>query len=237
MKPYKITVMGEDFLLFSQENSRGLCDVQCDLSNVIGLLPSIAADFSLIGYTKRKKTLSDYRAAAISAAAFLIIERGLPLTELLFETPLGNIEVFYTDSGLFEIRTQKCKHIITNSVEVMGCNTVCTDICSDSLFRVIYTENIKNFDLNILSRLVSIGERTPSAVVLYSAKDSEIDFRSYTDYNPSPPSAVSLFAAVSYAEFLRNHASEFRFGTSFCRLAYGGATVSLKPEIYKEEFT
>ena len=234
---YRTSILGDDFFLFSQENFFGPSCTLFGDAMTVGLLPSITADFSLIGYTKLGKPLSDYRAAAISAAAFLVLKRGLPLSEILFETPGGNIEVFYTGGRIFEVSTPKCKQIITNKIEVMGCVVEYADFCTDALFRVIRTDNIDNFDLKIIPRFASVGEKTPSSVILYSVKDSKIDMRTYSEFNPSPPSAITCFGIASYAAFFKTCASQFAFGGAICRLDYGGARISLKPEIYEEEFT
>lgn len=234
MKLCKTSVLGENFLLFSQQNFRGPCCAATESATTLGILPSIAADFSLIGYTECAKALSDYYAAAASAAAFLVKKRGLPLSEILFETPVGNVFVTTLNDGFFEILIPKCKYMITKTVDLMGCEVTYSDFQLDGRYRIIYTSDILSFDLDLLRLLTTCGDKVPFLSIVYSLAGNRIQMNSYTARDSSP-SSLSLISAVTCAAFYKSGITEFFYSDAVSRFTCDGVVIRVRPEICKEK--
>ncbi len=234
MNPVKIRVMDDDFLVFSlAENAERMEKLNgFEFEYAVFLSPSMDADYYIEAYSKKKKTLSDHYAAAVSAAAFLVLKRGLPLSEISFETASGFIDVFCTGSGLFTVSIQKCKHLYTKTLDVMGCDIRYIDILAGNPCRVINTKNIENFDVSCLPRFVTADENFPAAVVLSSNNGGEVDIVAYTDFNFSAPPRLSLFAAAAYSEkYSYGSGINFSYKTSTCRIGYSSVTVTTRPAL------
>ena len=195
MKPAKISVMDEPHILYSlpcENSSCGLTD------GAVILLPSLTADFLVKTYSDGSKRPTDYYAAAVCAAAFLVLERGLPLSEITFETPSGNISISYTGGNLFSLTIPKCKFLFTNSNEIMGCEVKSSDVLVGARYRVIHTAHGEGFDTKGLPLFLTRTGEMPDAVVHSYFSDGELKYFSYADHSLKKPSSLSLFAAAAY---------------------------------------
>lgn len=234
----KIRVLGDEMHLFSLKDDK---EWQGNTSRAVLLLPSLTADFKI----STDKENSDCYAAALSAAAFLIEKRGLPLSDILFETPHGNIQVFNTGKGEFSFTINKCKLLCANSAFVKGCDVEFFDVFVGSACRVIYTKDTELFSLDSLPSFVTVGERIPDAVVLlgehkkYSAKESPVQnegfsykAEAYTEHARASLSTPLIYAAAAYSEYIRKGKREISFSDeSRCSINYSSVTLYVKPKI------
>lgn len=234
MHPYEISVLGEDFLFFSL-TSESEADAALKFSKRSAiLLPSLNADFRIAGYYEKGKPLCDYYSAALCAAVHLVKKRGLPLSDITFETPNGNLEILCTGDGIFTVSVDKCKLLLSNSIPLAGCMLDIKDVFSKSVFRVVRVGDVLRFDKKMLPRIASSQLPMPCSVVLYSSDGRRICVRSYADYNPAPPSSILINAAVAYSEYLDFGAGCVKSvlhldDSSFCRVSYSCVEVSVKP--------
>ncbi len=236
MNPVRIKVMSDDFLVFSLPcgaiNNDFLNNYEFDFAVI--LLPSIEADFYIEVYSKRKDLITDNYAAAISAAAFLVLKRGLPLSEIRFETSTDFVDVFYTDNGMFSVPIQKCKELCTKTTEFFGCETEYTDVSLCDTVRVVKSKDIKNFDLSALPGFLHAGGKLPESVILTAMRDNKLDVLIYNEYNPRPLTTLHSHAV---AAFLQKPAYEekiiFDDNISYFTKEYSTVTVVTKPAIIK----
>ena len=152
MKPEKISVMDEAFFLYSLTGDEGYDEVR---DGAVILLPSLSADFLVRTANKCGVLPTDYYAAAVSAAAFLIMRRGLPLSEIFFETPHGNLEICCTGRGFFTLTVPKCKLLSRGSQEIMGCEVPVAEVITGAKYKVIHTPHAKGFDTSKLPLFVA----------------------------------------------------------------------------------
>jgi len=138
MTKSKITVCTEKYELFSVENRDEAFEIlKKELSyKSIFLMPGDSSDFKLLAYDLNKEELSEYYTSALCAAAFLINKRGLPFSEVDFETPEGKIEIFYTDADKFSVKITKCKQLLSYSTEIFGCEIKYRDLLVKKKFQV-----------------------------------------------------------------------------------------------------
>ena len=244
MHPYEINVLGDSFLFFSFESEKRLDEALVLGKRCVILLPSLLADFRVIGYESNKKELYDYYSAAICAAAHLTEKRGLPLSDLSFETPNGIIEIFHTGVGLFTVNINKCKVLLSKSVELCACRLDACDVFVNGIFRVVGASSAKRFDDKLLPRLAGADFPLPCAAVVCSSERGRISLKRYSDYNPTPPSSVLTYAAAAYKEyaFLRRKESDAYFcfdDGSSCHVSRRGIEMTVKAKFVteKNEFT
>ena len=234
MNPVRIKVMSDDFLVFSLPCGVLQTDFlnQYDFEYAVIISPSVEADFHIRAYSKGKRLITDNYAAAISAAAFLVLKRGLPLSEISFETPSGFTDVFCTDDGLFSLIIKKCKELCTKNIELLGCEIEYTDVLVKNTVRVIKTKSIDNFDISALSAFLFAGDKLPAAVTLSSRYKEKLYVTLYDEFNSEPPTRLQCFAAAVYLE---NAALKekifFEDNVSYCIKDYSTLTVAAKPAV------
>ena len=227
MNPTRIDVLGEDYFVLSLS---GLATESDDAiltgERAVHLHPSLTADFFVRSYSKRGRQCSNDPAAAVSAAAHLSLKRGLPLDEFLFETPRGFLKISCTGDGFFALTLQKCKVLFTDFVETLGCTVKYCDVSAGGVCRVVLAENIRAADTLALKELLTAGRHLPSAILFASLDGSELEILPYTDFNPSPPSLIELYAAAALA--FHNRGRELRALDGRLLLCAGCSDVSLK---------
>ncbi len=234
MHPYEISVLDDRFLFFSLPSERDFSGEAAAVRRCVILLPSLDADFRVIGYEKGGKPLYDYYSAALCAAAHLTSKQGLPLSEIVFEIPTGFLKIACTGGGLFSVDVNKCKLMLPKNVEICGCEADVCDVLAQGLFRVMTVCDAARFDKKVLSRLSSAVLPLPSAVVLSSLENERLSVRTYTDYNPTPPSSLLAYAAAAYRAWEEKRLSfscamlPFE-NSSFCRVRYSTVEMTVKP--------
>ena len=236
MNPVRIKVMCDDFLVFSLPC--GTLDIaflnDYDFNYAMILSPSIESDFHIKAYSKRRDLIIDNYAAAISAAAFLVLKRGLPLSEIRFETNSGFVDVFCTGNGVFSVVVRKCKELCTNSTELLGCKIEYTDVSLCGTVRAVKTKDIESFDLSVLPGFLLAGEKLPDSVILTSRHDGKLSVSIYNEYNPSPLTALHSYAAAAFLEKASyKEKIFFSDNISYFIKEYSTITVATKPTIIK----
>lgn len=232
MNPTRINILGEDYFLYSQRgaDSEKQSVSKADANKVL-LLPSLAYDFSVKSYGKDGKEEKHNPAAALAAAAHLTLVRGLPIKEFSFELADGNIEVFCTGDGFFEIEIPKCKVLFTGAAEIFGCEVHYTDVFAFGVHRVVATENISNADASTLAALINVGRYLPDALLFSSLSDGELEILPYTDFNPTPPPRLLLYTAA-YLANRKSHGEFFaKDGSLSLRRDYSSVHLRVKCEI------
>lgn len=206
MKPLKVTFLDEVFEFFSVENENKISVFlkQRPENAKIFLYPSLIADFSLKSFEKGAKQANEYYTSALIATAFLILKRGLPLSDVLFETPIGNIEVFCTDTGWFNLKIPKCKQLLTKTSELRGCDVQWTDLDFGCVIRAVHTDDTASFIKDSLSEFSVLDNRVPSAVILSSSENGNITVNYCTHFSKNPPSRLLLYSASAYNEYLHS---------------------------------
>ena len=234
MIPYEISVLGDRFLFYSLPSDDEAAKVLELGVRCIILLPSLDADFRIVGCEMGGKPLCDYYSAAVCAAAHLTLKQGLPLSEIGFETPQGFLKIFCTGDGLFHVAVDKCKLLLSKSIEICGCESDVYTVLAHGMFCVMRICDVTRFDKKALRRLASVSLPLPSAVVLTSMKNSTLSVRTYADYNQSPPSSVLEYAAAAFCECASAEAKfecgKILFGDySSCQVKYSSVFMTVKP--------
>ena len=238
--PYEISVLGDKFLFFSLCSDAEISKaVSCGARCVI-LLPSLVADFRVVGYERQGNPLYDYYSAAVCAAVHLTRIRGLPLDEISFETPQGILEILCTGDGSFTVNIDKCKLLLSKNITICDCYTDVADIYVSAICRVMRLCDVARFDKKALRRLASAVLPLPCAVVLSSADKDVLRVRTYTDYNPAPPSSVLMYAAAAYNELVW---SDFEFlgkvfslgKRSYCKVSKSFVCMTVMPTFVTEK--
>ena len=234
MNPVRIKVMSDDFLVFSLP-----CGVlqteflnKYDFEYAVIISPSVEADFHISTYSKGKRLIIDNYAAAISAAAFLVLKRGLPLSEISFETPSGIVNIFCTGDSMFKVLITECKELCTKSKEILGCEIEYTDVLLWDTVRVVKAKNIEAFDVSALPVFLLAGGKLPDSVVLSSKRDKKLSVIAYNKFNPAPLTTLHSFAAAAYLE--KTPYKEkifFEDNVSYCIKDYSTLTVATKPAV------
>lgn len=232
MNPTKIDILGEDYFVLSLTGSEEDCDgAILKGKRTVHILPSLIADFCVRFYSKDGAQLSYDPASTVAAAAHLSLKRGLPLDEFVFETPSGFLKISCTGNGFFTVTIPKCKVLFTEQIESLGCAVRYTDVFVGAVCRVVRAENIKTADLSALTPLISAGRYLPSAVLFFSLDGKDLSILPYTDFNPSPPTVLELYAAAAQAS--RNQEREFEAlgGRLFVRAGYSDVSLKIKCEL------
>jgi hypothetical protein len=204
MQPAKISVMGDDFLLFSlSEGGEVPSNAAYGVKAVVLLGVGTNEDFSLTAYSAENTPVCEYCSAAICAAAFLKQKRGLPLSEFTFETPNGILEIFNTGVDKYTATLPKCKRLYTKGVDLLGCDAEYSDISvSGNLFRAVSSKDIRLFDRKILPSLLTIEGNLPSSAVLSSSKGGRLFSDCYTEFSTVKPTSLIVNAVSAYNEYL-----------------------------------
>lgn len=226
MNPTIIDILGEDYFLISHTGAEEYRDTQIKDAVSVNLLPSLTADFCVRSYSKNGVLRRFDPIAAVSAAAYLSLKQGLPLDELVFETPSGLLTVFCTGDGVFTLTLQKCKVLFTETPEILGCAVSYTDVNVGRVCRVVRAENITSADPSALAPLLSVGRYLPDALLFSSINGGELKILPYADFNPSPPSRAELFAATALA--YQERRGEFTADGGFLIVRAGCSAVDLK---------
>lgn len=234
MNPVRIKVMSDDFLVFSLP-----CGVlqteflsKYDFEYAVIISPSVEADFHISTYSKGENIILDNYAAAISAAAFLVLKRGLPLSEISFETPSGIVNIFCTGDSMFKVLITECKELCTKSTEILGCEIEYTDVLLWGTVRVVKAKNIEAFDVSALPGFLLAGGKLPDSVALSSKRDEKLSVIAYNKFNPAPLTTLHSFAAAAYLE--KTPYKEkifFDDNVSYCIKEYSTLTVATKPTV------
>ncbi len=200
MTSYNINIFNEEYFLFSvSENDAKNGYASPLLGNTVILSPSLCADIRVDAYSSTNRSFCEHYAAALCAAAFIILKRGLPLGSLITETPNGNIEIFNTGRGVFSVNIIKCKVLYTKTVEIMGCDLSFYDVDLGFPVRAIPTSSLDGFDVNAIPLCLLFGNRLPCAVVVYEMVGDVVKFRRFDTHSKYKISDIAAFAAVSAA--------------------------------------
>ena len=170
MKPYRIKILGDEFLVYSSLQKDEINPKERKENTVI-IGPSLSRDFEVRAYDKHGKMSCDVIAPVIAGVMFLSKKRGLPLTEFSFEAFGKNLDIFYTGNRIFIKEAQVCKLLYTKSTMLKGCDISYRDIEAGGVFRTIAVENIAGLDGELLSLLVLSGETQPADVDAAEEKD------------------------------------------------------------------
>ena len=209
----KIDLLGDTFELFSLT-----CEEEIfEKPELVGagiqvfILPSFTADFAIRVYDKNKKECQEYYAAALIAAAFLTRKRGLPLSEISFEAPCGNIDVFCTGNGVFKIKIDKCKHLLSSVAVCTGCDEKYNDFLVTKKIRAIHTEDISCFSKSRLAEFAMLGSPFPAAVISTFSEAGKLKMNSFRDYTALFISNILLWCCAALNEMITAGKSVCRF--------------------------
>ncbi|MBE6645460.1 MAG: hypothetical protein E7612_08830 [Ruminococcaceae bacterium] len=236
MTKSKITVCTEKYELFSVENRDEAFEIlKKELSyKSIFLMPGDSSDFKLLAYDLNKEELSEYYTSALCAAAFLINKRGLPFSEVDFETPEGKIEIFYTDADKFSVKITKCKQLLSYSTEIFGCEIKYRDLLVKKKFRAIHTDDILLISDDILKSLVLVDDSLPCGVLASASQNGELAVRYYSDFISESVSPLLLYSAAAFNERIISGGSALNFVAEkeriFILAEPFSVTVAVQPE-------
>ncbi|MBO7304864.1 MAG: hypothetical protein J6V09_06550 [Clostridia bacterium] len=231
MKPEQIGIMDEKHLLYSL---RGEEKELPSADGAVILLPSLTADFYVTSSPSGRRECADYYTAAVCAAAFLTLKRGLPLAEITFDTPDGSIEIFCTGGGLFTFNIPKCRLLSTESREIMGCEVKSADVFVKNRYRVIHTATDEGFDGKVLPTFLTEAHPMPTAVVHSYFGDGNLNFSAYCGQAVKKPTPLSLFAAAAYnAYFALGMGAHFTHGDTAASLTPSGVKITTGAFILK----
>lgn len=239
MRATEIEVIGDVFRVFSlSERDEKTCrDAACASHTAVLLSPCMRGDFSVAVYHNGKSSAPDSFAAAVAAAAFLVVKRGLPLDEITFETLHGSVCVRCNKDGYFNVLIPKCKEMYTDKCELLGCETEYTDVCMPDVCRFLRSCSLEHLDMRVLKSLVACGARLPAVTAAVAVFDNRISLVAYNGNTVFPPSRLALcgaaceLASKRYGMFEKPLFSE----EGKCRLVHGplGTEAFVKPTVYK----
>lgn len=226
MRTANIKILGEDLSLFSITSEKDFPG--CEGASVL-LLPSLVADFKVFACTHRQN-LSDPYSAMFASMAYLVEKRGLPLREITFETSRGNLEILRTGNGEYSFKLLECKHLCTNTIDVMGCEVEFLDVWCGAKFRIVHTDDVEVFRSEVLRELVRGGREIPSAVAAVGEVSRNSVVIPYTEYVKEKPSTAAMYMAVAYSEYVRAGKRMLAFSDE-CRSVsdYSSVTLFVKP--------
>ncbi len=233
----KIDLLGDVFELFSLGNEEEIDQKikACREGAYVLLAPSLTADFKLRMYTKNEEKSREYYAAALIAAAFLIKKRGLPLSDILFETPCGNIEVFYTGRGALKIEVDKCKHLLSSQTVCAGCVAKYNDFFITKRIRAVHTDDISLFSKSNLPEFAICDLEFPVSVILSSNEEREVKMHPYSDFCGEFTSNLLLWCCAAFNERMLYHSSASKFQVSeygaILEVTPSSVTVEIEPII------
>lgn len=233
----KIDLLGDIFEIFSLgADEKNPEDLKTNAENIcVFLYPSLAADFSVKAYSRVKENYCDYYAAALIAAAFLIMKRGLPLSEIVFETPRGNIAVFCTGRGVLKVKIDNCKLLLSSKRELSGCEMEYNDIFIGEKIRALHTDDPDLFEIEKLRELAVASSGFPSAVILSSSDVDKLRMRSCRDFSEAFVSNLLLLSSAAYNEWVISRRKFGKFlaeeNNSAFEVAHSSVTVETIPII------
>lgn len=178
MQSRRISILGDDVLIFSSGASSREYELykRAHDKNALFLYPSkdLDADTAVLGHTKHKSKI-DFLTTALAVSRFLIEKRGLPLDELMVEFENKNNRVFNTGQGVYSLKVEKCKEILSNTAELYG-----TDVkyYRNGSCAVVRAERHDSFDDRALRRLLLLSE--VDRAIVYSDSRGLVEAKSYT---------------------------------------------------------
>lgn len=238
MRATEIEVLGDVFCVFSlsERDEKPCCDAACASHTAVLLSPCMRGDFSVAVYRNGKSSAPDSLAAAVAAAAFLVVRRGLPLDEITLETLHGSVCVRCNKDGYFGIFIPKCKEIYTDKCELFGCETEYTDVCMPDVCRFLHACSLEQFDMRVLKGLVTCGTRLPAVTAAVTVSDNRISLVAYNGNTVFPPSRLALCGAACELASKRYGTLEKSLFSEMgnCRLVHGplGTEAFVKPTVY-----
>ncbi len=210
LNPYTVSIIDEVFAVFSYSESRFPDDFTM-LSNVdfaVILSPSDTADFKISAWDVFEKPMLEYYSSAFAAASFLIFERGLPLSEITFETPCGIIEVFDTGKGFLSLIIRNCKQLYTKVIEIAGCSAEYTDVYISFSARCVKTSAVHACAEDLGVHYLLHGNSVPSSALVYEIRGNVISFSYYSEHSKCKISSLAAFAAAAYTAYHKNEAGD-----------------------------
>ncbi len=163
------------------------------------ILPSLASDVKIEIYGHSPKNLFSYIPAALSAARFLRLVRGLPLSEITVEAPLGEILVLSENNGKCAAFLDKFS-VIAEEKTVLSGESVSSKILRSPLgkIRAMNVNSAADFSQRLLSEaaLSRKGEDIIGAVAYDSSGGAVYHFSGSGEYPKALTAAVSAASAL-----------------------------------------
>ncbi len=223
MTPFVFNLLGEDVLLFSH-TSEPQPYTPATNDSVI-LLPSLCADFYTAYLPASERPPADHLVAAACSAAHLTLSRGLPLDEILFDTPKGFLKIICTGTGWFEFSVAKCKQLYTNTAILAGCELEYSDVFVGERVRVVRAQRAADFDPSLLARLAVTDSGAATAVVLYGSDGEITVYDGHAGAHTSrlmgaiAASVAELGERGGVAELFNGFSVMLKYGTVIARVA------------------
>lgn len=227
MKSYKMYVFGREVCFFSKSDGEVIYDALPEASVVISQREGCDAyvDYSSSG-------ISEACGAAL-AAAFLVLNRGLPLSELKIATNGGKYEIFNTGGGVFRIKVPKIRLLERKCVELCGADASVSELEYGGKVRTLLVERSEGFDPDVLP-LLSYGDLAALRCLLAVHPSSNAQMWAYTDFAINPPTPLELFFLGAYlCKACGINEGNIRLGDLCCPFSIvdGECTLSLKIKI------
>ena len=174
----RIYLFGAVFDIFAvsemPKNPESFCDLRDGTAKTLFLLPSLDADALVVSY----KNPATSPTAAVAAAAFLTLVRGLPMDEVRVESHGKFFDVsFCKVNGTFSISLDKCKQLLSKSavlVDKMKFSVSEYECLSDRILTVKCSD-ATCFDESALSRIMlEYGHSLPCGAVAYSLLENRV---------------------------------------------------------------
>ncbi len=184
MTKIKYSILGKKVLIISlgelpNEVESFLKVQNQDNDLTVILYPSMSADFALFSCDKNMEESEKYVLSALAAGAFIFDYRGLPLSEAVFETPIGKIEIFNTGSGEISVNSMKCKHLYTNKAfDFLGADV---DVSLYSVYGLnvafLFCEKTDLFDFSLTPSLLLSLPDNPKYLQVASDRKKTLTFQ------------------------------------------------------------
>ncbi len=212
--------MGEEYDVFSIGRMPEFPEKYADIRGrvkTLFILPSVTSDIKIEIFSFSAKNIFSYIPAALSAAKFLQVVRGLPLSEITVETPLGELLIWFGDDGKcaaflnrFTVLEEHKIHIVEEEIKTFTLNTPFGKI------RALKVNSAIDFSEAILreSALSREGEDIIGAAVYDEKGNAACHFSKSGEY----PKALT--AAITVASALKKTAQSLKIGDDIFDFLY-----------------
>ncbi len=198
----KILSLGEEYDVFSlgylPHNTEKYADKRAEVK-ILFILPSLAADIKIEISNFHAERLFSYIPASVSAAKFLLKVRGLPLSEITVETPLGIITVLSGNDGKCSVLMDRFYITENKEISLIG-ESISTRMLKSPFgkIRALKVSSAPDFSLSLLreAALSHEGEEIIGALAFDENGYAVYHFSKSGEFPKALTSAISVISCL-----------------------------------------
>lgn len=208
-------------------------DIRDKFSYTVFILPSLKADVSLVMYNSIMKRIKPSYGAALSAAAFLVKYRGLPLDEIDVDVDGEVIKVVFSEKNdKFSVTLPKCKQLLEKSRVFAGNIEKTITLVSfkniDTSIAIIDASDIDAISSDTLSLIYT---STPEADIAAALEVDDEEWKITAESPNGEPDSVLISCAAAFYKHGKRKTVDFcKNGEKLTlTLTYQGLKATLSP--------